>query len=158
MQALLPDLHSLRQSRLDQFPQSEGVAGGSDGRMEGQDPPGWRQRPPLLQTLEQLRDCHTESGGLIGAAQLGLDLEIAQGTGGLHQWPSQERAACQISGQYQVAGYVLGVQLADAGDNDCAGTAVQQLAVQPEEGEHPVIAEVAAARIQGYGKQELAAL
>ena len=116
------------------------VAGGG---VEGQDAARGRQSLPGEQALHQLRRGEAEGGGLVGALGLGLNPEVAQGAGGLHQGPAQEGAPGEIGREHQVPRHVLGVELPHAGDHQGGETALQQSAVQPEDGEHPVIGQVA---------------
>ena len=93
---------------------------------------------PADQPSGKLGDGHTEGGGLVGAVDLGLNLEIPQGPGSLHQGPAQKGAACQIGGQYHVPGYVLGVHLPQGRHYQGGGAAGEEPLALPQEGEYLV--------------------
>ena len=113
---------------------------------------------PGCQPFYQLRNRRPEGRLLIHAAYLGLDTEIAQRSGGLHQGPAQKGAARLIGGKHHVPGHILGVKLPHACDNHSGHAAGKQAHIPPQPGEHVIVRFIAASLVQGHGKQEAPAL
>ena len=117
-------------------------------------------RPLLLgesegvQTLDQLL-CRRQIGPhQVGAQVFGLDAEVDQGAGGLHQGAAQQGTARPIHGQGQLRCRGFGVELPRAVHNQSTGAPFQQLGLPAQPGEHPVVLQILPRLVQGQGKQK----
>ena len=83
-----------------------------------------------------------------------LGMEVAQGAGGLHQGAADEGAAGHVGREGQRPGDGLGVELPLPRHHQACRAALKQGRFPPEAAEHPVVAVIAAALVQGHGEED----
>lgn len=125
------------------------MAGGVEGQQVGPLPGGENKGLRLVGQLP--------GGGLIGPQQIGpqvfgLDAEVGQGAGGLHQRPAHQGAPRQVHGQGQLGRRGLGVELPRPIHNQAAGAALQQVCLPAQAGQHAEIFEVLPRLVQGQSE------
>ena len=85
---------------------------------------------------------------------LGLDAEIFQRPGGLHQGPAHQRTPGLIHGKGQLGGGGLGEKLTGAVHQDTRRRPLQQRLVLTQAGKHLDILKIQPRLVQPHGKQQ----
>ena len=155
----LRDVPVVPQTLVQGAPQSYGVGGVVAGGVEHQQlGPNVAGKDLMLQPLGGVRYRGLIGSGQVGAQIFGLDAEVGQGAGGLHQGAAQQGAPGTVHGQSQLCRRGLGVELSGAVHNETAGAALQQFRLPAQPGEHPVILKILSGLVQRQGKQDTLAL
>ena len=127
------------------------MAGGVEGQQPGPLPP---REGKGQQAFRQLTDRLLIGPHQICGEVFGLDAEIEQGAGSLHQGAAHQGTPRAVHGQGKLGGGGLGVQLPGAVHDEAAGTPLQQSGLQTQPGQHPLVLQILPRSVQGQGKQD----
>ena len=125
------------------------MAGGVEGQQIGPLPGGEHEG---LRLAGQFPGSRLIGPRQVGAQVFGLDAEVGQGAGGLHQGTAHQGASRLVHGQGQLGRRRLGVELPGPVHDQAAGAALQQICLPAQAGQHAEIFEVLPRLIQGQGE------
>ena len=152
-QADLPHLPPGGQALLDLPPQGHGVGGVVAGGVEGQKPgadPG--RKGEALHLVRQIPGGRLIGSLQIGAQILGLNAEIGQGAGGLHQGTAHQGTPRHVQCQGQLRRGGFGIQFPRSIHQQAASTSLQQARLLTQPAQHAEIFQILSRPVQGEGK------